>query len=43
MLELAQEVTGSGAYTYLEYARFADNLVILADAYAAPRPAAQGG
>jgi RNA-directed DNA polymerase len=34
MLERAQEVTRSGPYTYLEYARFADDLVILVDAYA---------
>jgi RNA-directed DNA polymerase len=33
MLERAQETTRSGAYTYLEYARFADDLVILVDAY----------
>ena len=34
MLERAQEVTRRGPYTYLEYARFADDLVILVDAYA---------
>src|SRR5580700_4700233 len=34
MLERAQKVTRSGPYTYLEYARFADDLVILVDAYA---------
>jgi RNA-directed DNA polymerase len=34
MLERAQEVTHHGPYTYLEYARFADDLVILVDAYA---------
>src|SRR6266446_5375348 len=33
MLERAQEVTRRGSYTYLEYARFADDLVILVDAY----------
>ncbi len=33
-LERAKEVTRRGKYTYLEYARFADDLVILVDAYA---------
>jgi RNA-directed DNA polymerase len=33
MLERAQETTRRGPYTYLEYARFADDLVILVDAY----------
>jgi RNA-directed DNA polymerase len=33
MLERAKEVTRRGKYTYLEYARFADELVILVDAY----------
>src|SRR5450432_466530 len=33
MLERAREVTRNGKYTYLEYARFADDLVILIDAY----------
>lgn len=33
MLERAKEVTRRGEYTYLEYARFADDLVILVDAY----------
>ena len=33
MLERAKEVTRNGKYTYLEYARFADDLVILVDAY----------
>jgi RNA-directed DNA polymerase len=33
MLERATEVTRRGKYTYLEYARFADDLVILVDAY----------
>ena len=33
MLERAKEVTRRGPYTYLEYARFADELVILVDAY----------
>src|SRR6201981_830192 len=32
MLERAKEVTRSGKYTYIEYARFADDLVILIDA-----------
>jgi RNA-directed DNA polymerase len=34
MLERAKEVTRRRPYTYLEYARFADDLVILVDAYA---------
>jgi RNA-directed DNA polymerase len=34
MLERAQDATRRGPYTYLEYARFADDLVILVDAYA---------
>jgi RNA-directed DNA polymerase len=34
MLERAQEVTQQGSHTYLQYARFADDLVILVDAYA---------
>jgi RNA-directed DNA polymerase len=29
----AKEATRSGKYTYIEYARFADDLVILIDAY----------
>jgi len=33
MLERAKEVTRCGKYTYIEYARFADDLVILIDAY----------
>jgi RNA-directed DNA polymerase len=33
MLERAKEVTRRGPYTYREYARFADDLVILVDAY----------
>jgi RNA-directed DNA polymerase len=33
MLERAKEVTRHGKYTYLEYARYADDLVILVDAY----------
>jgi RNA-directed DNA polymerase len=33
MLERAKEVTRSGRYTNLEYARFADDLVILVDGY----------
>jgi RNA-directed DNA polymerase len=33
MLERAKAVTSRGQYTYLEYARFADDIVILIDAY----------
>ena len=33
MLERAKEATRYGKYTYIEYARFADDLVILIDAY----------
>jgi len=33
MLEKAKEVTHNGKYTYIEYARFADDLVILVDGY----------
>jgi hypothetical protein len=33
MLERAREVTRNGKYSYIEYARFADDLVILIDAY----------
>jgi RNA-directed DNA polymerase len=33
MLERAKEVTRNGRYTYIEYARFADDLVILVDGY----------
>jgi RNA-directed DNA polymerase len=33
MLDRAKEVTRFGKYTYIEYARFADDLVILIDAY----------
>jgi len=33
MLERARAVTRNGRYTYIEYARFADDLVILIDAY----------
>jgi RNA-directed DNA polymerase len=33
MLERAKQVTRRGRYTYLEYCRFADDLVILVDAY----------
>src|SRR5207302_9758901 len=33
MLERAKETTGYGKYTYIEYARFADDLVILIDAH----------
>lgn len=33
MLEKAKEVTREGKYTHIEYARFADDLVILVDGY----------
>jgi RNA-directed DNA polymerase len=33
MLERAKEVTGNGRFTYVEYARYADDLVILVDGY----------
>ena len=33
MLEKAKEVTRFGEYTYVEYVRFADDMVILVDAY----------
>jgi RNA-directed DNA polymerase len=33
MLEKAKEVTGKANFTYIEYARFADDLVILVDGY----------
>jgi RNA-directed DNA polymerase len=33
MLERAKEATRRGKYTYIEYARFADDVVILIDAY----------
>ena len=33
MLERAKAVTSQGKYTYIEYARFADDIVILIDAY----------
>jgi len=33
MLEQVKEATRNGRYTYIEYARFADDLVILIDAY----------
>jgi len=33
MLERAKEATRCGKYTYIEYARFADDMVILIDAY----------
>jgi RNA-directed DNA polymerase len=33
MLERAKETTRNGRFTYIEYARFADDLVILVDAY----------
>jgi RNA-directed DNA polymerase len=34
MLERAKEATRSGRFTYLEYARYADDIVILVDGYA---------
>src|ERR1700677_956855 len=33
MLERAKETTRNGKYTYIEYARYADDLVILVDAF----------
>ena len=33
MLERAKETTRRGRYTYVEYVRFADDIVILVDAY----------
>jgi RNA-directed DNA polymerase len=33
LLEKAKEVTRNGRYTYVEYARYADDLVILVDSY----------
>jgi RNA-directed DNA polymerase len=33
MLERAKEVTRQGQYTYIEYARFADDLVVLVDGF----------
>src|SRR4029450_7086471 len=33
MLEKAKETTRQGKYTYVEYVRYADDLVILVDAY----------
>jgi RNA-directed DNA polymerase len=33
MLERAKEITRNGRYTYIEYVRYADDLVILVDAY----------
>lgn len=33
MLEKAKEVTCNGKYTYIEYARFADDLVVLVDGF----------
>ncbi len=33
MLDRAEEVTRNGRYTYIEYARYADDLVILVDGY----------
>jgi RNA-directed DNA polymerase len=37
MLERAKQVTRSGRWTYVEYARFADDLVILVDGHARQR------
>lgn len=42
MLERAKEVTREGRYTHLEYARFADDLVILVDGYSKWAWLAQG-
>jgi RNA-directed DNA polymerase len=36
MLEQLKETTWQGQYTYLEYARFADDLVVLVDGYRRP-------
>ncbi len=33
MLERAKETTRKGEYTHIEYARFADDLVVLIDAH----------
>ncbi|MDR4510062.1 MAG: group II intron reverse transcriptase/maturase [Candidatus Brocadiaceae bacterium] len=33
MLERAKEATGNGKFTYIEYARFADDLVVLVDGF----------
>ena len=43
MLERAKEVTRRGQYTYIEYARFADDLVILVDQPPASQWVAGGG
>ncbi len=42
MLERAKEVTREGRYTHVEYARFADDLVILVDGYSKWAWLAQG-
>jgi RNA-directed DNA polymerase len=42
MLERAKEVTREGRYTHLEYARFADDVVILVDGYSKWAWLAQG-
>ena len=42
MLERAKEVTRCGRYTYIEYARFADDLVILVDVDAHVDPPEEG-
>ena len=41
MLERAKAVTRNQQWTYVEYARFADDLVVLVDAH--PRPSAAVG
>ena len=43
MLERAREVTTEGAYTRVEYARYADDLVILVDGHWRTCAAAEGG
>ena len=43
MLEREKKDTSSGRYTYIEYARFADDLVILVDGYREVGVACAGG
>ncbi len=43
MLERAKEVTRHGRYTYIEYARFADDLVVLVDGFRKMGVAFKGG
>ena len=43
VLERAKEATRNGKYTYVEYARFADDLVVLIDAHLAQCVADRGG